>query len=343
MRASVVIRTKDEGPRLRLTLASLAAQTAPAEVVVVNDGSSDNTPEVIGEADLPIVRIDHPSARGRAAASNAGAEAASGDLLIFLDGDTLAGPEFVARHLALHQARANMVGRGETFHLRCTRLLRDPETGAPMAGEEDRVATLGEDELSQLMVTRGQIAGDFASIDRRAQPGIYPGAGPRRLYELEMDALISHPDCQSLWAAASGANQSVARAAFLDVGGMDAKLTINAHREVALRLTRAGLRMAPALGARSYHMTHRRGWRDPLSEADWETEFYARHPIPETALLSVLWSSFSDSPALPPEARLHSLPAFDAAARRLTGVSGLEAVRRAHLAACLAPEAATMA
>lgn len=47
MRASIVIRTKDEAPRLRLTLASLSRQTVRTEIVVVNDGSSDATPAVI--------------------------------------------------------------------------------------------------------------------------------------------------------------------------------------------------------------------------------------------------------------------------------------------------------
>jgi len=334
MRATVVIRTKDEGPRLRLTLASLATQSTPAEVVVVNDGSSDETADVLRDTTLPIVRIDNASPQGRGGASNAGAEAASGDVLIFLDGDTLAGPHLVERHLAFHRARADVVARGETHHLRCTRLFADPETGAPMAGDEARVAALGAGELSALLVTREQIADDFAAIDRRAQPGIYPGVGPRRLYEAEMDALTSHPDSPVLWAAASGSNQSVPRQAFLSVGGFDATLPINSHREVAYRLTRAGLRMAPAPGARTYHMIHRRGWRDPLSETEWETRFYERHPTPEVPLLSVFWSSFSDRPPYPPEALLHSLPEFEAAARRLGGVAGIDAVRRAHLAAC---------
>jgi len=97
MNVSVVIRTKDEADRLRLTLASLARQSMPAEVVVVDDGSTDHTQAVLTEAaaTLPIVHVRHAAARGRSAASNAGARAASGELLIFLDGDTLAHPEMV--------------------------------------------------------------------------------------------------------------------------------------------------------------------------------------------------------------------------------------------------------
>ena len=42
VRASVIIRSKDEADRLRLTLTSLACQSEPPEVVVVNDGSAAN-------------------------------------------------------------------------------------------------------------------------------------------------------------------------------------------------------------------------------------------------------------------------------------------------------------
>jgi glycosyltransferase involved in cell wall biosynthesis len=43
MLVSVVIRSRDEADRLRLTLTSLAQQSAPPEVIVVNDASVDHT------------------------------------------------------------------------------------------------------------------------------------------------------------------------------------------------------------------------------------------------------------------------------------------------------------
>ena len=42
MRASMIVRSKVEADRLRLILISLAKRTAPAEVIVVNDGSTDH-------------------------------------------------------------------------------------------------------------------------------------------------------------------------------------------------------------------------------------------------------------------------------------------------------------
>jgi GT2 family glycosyltransferase len=339
MRASVVIRSKDEADRLRLTLRSLSRQSEPAEVVVVNDGSTDHTEEVLAEAApwIKLVRLDNKKPMGRSGAANAGAELASGDVLIFLDGDTLAGPDFVSRHMGVHRRMHQVVGRGETHQLRCTRFFADPQSGSPRPGEEARVAALSATELARMRVTLEDAVERFQFIHDRSQPGIYPGAGPRRLFEIEMDALRNYPDCTVLWAAASGSNQSVDRNAFLSCGGFDEAITINEHREVALRLCKAGARMVPVDGAFSYHLTHRTGWRDPVADTTWEKIFYRAHPIAEVPLLSILWSSFSDPTPFPSGARITSLPALEEAAKRCRDVIGIENVRRAHIEAVSEP------
>ncbi|HEY3888720.1 MAG TPA: glycosyltransferase family 2 protein [Caulobacteraceae bacterium] len=329
MSLSVVIRSRDEADRLRLTLASLTRQTAAVEVVVVDDGSTDHTAAVLAEAgpNLQLVVVRHAAAKGRSAASNAGARAACGDILLFLDGDTLAGPDLARRHIERHAGGPGLVGRGEVLHLRCTRFLTDPETGTPRPGQEARIGRLAPDELARMRVTRDQVLEDFAAIHRRAEPGVYPGAGPRRLHEIEMQALRHRPDCTVLWAAASGSNQSVARDAFLEVGGFNEALDINEHRELALRLCAAGARMAAVDAAFCYHLTHRSGWRDPLSETHWEAVFYAAHPTLAVKLLAVFWASLAPGRHLPPEARIGSLAELEAAARGATGVD-YDAVRR---------------
>jgi GT2 family glycosyltransferase len=315
LNVSVVVRSKDEAPRLRLTLTSLSAQDA-YEVIVVDDGSSDETAQVIAEAarSLPLIGLRHERARGRSAAANVGAAAARGDVLLFLDGDTLAGPHLVARHSEAHRSESRLIGRGETWNLRCTRFLRDPETAAPRAGEEARLSRLPADERERLKVTRRQILSDFDAIARRAAPGVYPGAGPRRLSELEIEALTLHPQCSVLWAAACGHNLSVSRRTFEQVGGFAEELDNNEHRELALRLTRRGGQMGFVANARTYHLTHSVGWRDPLASAAWEEAFLARHPMTEVKLLTVLWASLAQPSVVPPAARLNSLPDLEAAA-----------------------------
>jgi glycosyltransferase involved in cell wall biosynthesis len=334
MKASVVIRSKDEADRLRLTLASLACQTEAAEVVVVNDGSSDHTPDVLADAPagLDLKVVHHATPAGRSAAANAGAEKATGDVLIFLDGDTLAAPDFVARHMERHRGKPNLIVRGETYHLRCTRPFLDPEAGTAKPGEEERVAKMSANERARALVSREQIRSDFANIDRRAQPGIYPGFGPRRLYDLEMEALRAPVDCGVLWTAASGANQSLDRKAFIASGGFHPSISINEHRELALRLCLSGMSMAACEG-RSYHMTHRSGWRDPLEDLEWEDIFYAAHPRPDVALMPLFWQSLSELDSVPETARILSLPQLAEAAASCAGLEGREAVRTAYIAA----------
>ncbi len=329
MSLSVVIRSRNEADRLRLTLAALSRQTAEVEVVVVDDGSTDHTVAVLAEAkpNLKLAVVRHDTAKGRSAASNAGARAASGETLLFLDGDTLAGPDLARQHIERHAGSPGLIGRGEILHLRCTRFLKDPEHGTPRPGEEARIGRLSVAELASMRVTREQVLDDFAAIHRRAAPGVYPGAGPRRLHEVEMQALRHQPDCTVLWAAASGSNQSVAREAFLGVGGFDEALDINEHRELALRLCAAGLEMAAVDAAYCYHLTHRSGWRDPLTETRWERAFYAAHPILAVKLLAVFWASLTPNRDLPPEARIGSLSELEAAARGGSGVD-YDAVRQ---------------
>ncbi len=286
---------------------------------------------------LPLIRVDNPARTGRSAASNAGAAIASGELLIFLDGDVLVHPHFVQRHLELHQGNGGCVGRGETWHLRQTRHFRDPARGTPMPGEEARVAGMSGRELLASRITAAAVVEDFAAIEARAQPAIYPGGGPRRLYDLEMQALREEPSCPTLWAAASGHNLSIPREAFRAVGGFDPALDINEHRELALRLCTRGLRMAAAC-ARSYHLTHRRGWRDPLDDQAWMARFHAVHPFAEVALLPVLWSSISDAASIPQAARITSLPALAAAAARLPPGLTPELALETHLRLASLPE-----
>jgi hypothetical protein len=211
--------------------------------------------------------------------------------------------------------------------MRCTRFLLDPEIASPRPGEEARLARMKPDEREKLKVTCRQIEEDFASIDARAGPGIYPGGGPRKLYELEVDALTNHPDCGVLWAASSGANFSVVRRDFLAAGGFDAEVTNNEHRAMALRMAEAGGRMGFVPGARSYHLTHRSGWRDPLREGDWEAVFYRRHPLLAVKLLAVFWAGIDDRSVIPPEARIESLPDLERFARGDSGID-FDAVRR---------------
>lgn len=82
---SVVIPARDEAQALADFLPELKNSLPEAEIIVVNDGSLDNTSKIC--ADLGIFEVAHPYSKGNGAAIKSGARAASGDILVFMDGD----------------------------------------------------------------------------------------------------------------------------------------------------------------------------------------------------------------------------------------------------------------
>jgi glycosyltransferase involved in cell wall biosynthesis len=107
---SVIVPTYNRRDELHQTLETLTAQEFPAgefEVIVADDGSSDDTAEVAASFDGPLCLkyVFQEDLGFRAgAARNAGARLAAAPLLVFLDSGTLAGPGFVAAHHAAHSA-----------------------------------------------------------------------------------------------------------------------------------------------------------------------------------------------------------------------------------------------
>ncbi len=94
---STVIPTHNGARYLGEALESIAAQSLkPIEVIVVDDGSTDNTAEVVESrrALLPNLTYVRQEQRGASAARNAGAARASGDVLHFFDADDLLLPDF---------------------------------------------------------------------------------------------------------------------------------------------------------------------------------------------------------------------------------------------------------
>jgi hypothetical protein len=94
-RVSVVVRTRDRPQLLAEALASLAGgHYRRVEVVLVNDGGA--SPQLPADYPFPIIRVDWSESRGRAAAAEAGVNAATGEWIAFLDDDDLAAPEHLA-------------------------------------------------------------------------------------------------------------------------------------------------------------------------------------------------------------------------------------------------------
>ena len=82
---SIVIPAKNESGAIGNAVAGARHRYPDAEIIVVDDGSTDNTASVAEAAGATVVR--HPESLGNGAAVKSGARAASGEIIGFMDGD----------------------------------------------------------------------------------------------------------------------------------------------------------------------------------------------------------------------------------------------------------------
>jgi hypothetical protein len=90
---SIVMPTRDRGVRVPNAIESVLAQTYERwELVIVDDASTDETPEVLAKFDDPRVRVVSGDGRGVGRARNLGLSVVGGDVVAYLDDDNLMMP-----------------------------------------------------------------------------------------------------------------------------------------------------------------------------------------------------------------------------------------------------------
>ena len=94
-RVSVIVPAYNSGKTIAECLEALASQTYPAglyETIVVDDGSTDSTPSLVGKFPVKYLRQKNS---GPATARNRGAREASGEIILFTDSDCVADPDWI--------------------------------------------------------------------------------------------------------------------------------------------------------------------------------------------------------------------------------------------------------
>lgn len=286
--ASLVIPTRNRSRFLARTLASLDGQRARAfEVVIADDGSDDDTREVAhgfrDRLDLRYIRRAHV---GIAAARNAAIRAARGDLLILCDDDRVAGPEFVADHLAAHAEGTPCVAVGRQRGLFAAwshdAAYAARDVVSLLARQPAALPRLAEPtaELVTPEMLRDDLPGTLAGFELD-EPW---WEGHARIVLERWGAALT--GFAFPWTLGVGGNVSVPRALADEVGLLDERFVGWGLEDTDFhyRLHRAGARTVMLAGGLNYHQVHRRGGERAWEWARNAVYLLDKHPRVELAL-----------------------------------------------------------
>lgn len=270
MELEVVIPSRSSAPRLRATLACLAAERElPFGVAVVDDhDDAGEIGAVLAEAARHLrLRVVPGPRRGRAAARNAGAEHSTARRLVFLDDDVLVGAGFLRAHARAAAADRFVHGRMRELPA-AERLLAEIDG----AGYRDvqRARAGYEDPAAPRDPRRRLLANALEQTVEAMAEGSLPDVAP--------------------WLGFIGGNTAVDRAALLRAGGFDPGFGVDwgcEDLELGLRLHRLGVHRGFEPAALGIHLSHARPNRW-VQHGRTLARFAQLHPLPSVHALAEL-------------------------------------------------------
>jgi glycosyltransferase involved in cell wall biosynthesis len=228
---ALLVSSFERPDHLRRALVSIALQqgaTRNIEVVITDDGSADETPQMVRDfaatVDFPVRFVTHPhNGFQLARCRNEGVRASTAPYLLFLDGDCLLPPD----HLAIHLAR------------------REP--GVAIAGDCARLDRALSEQIDEAAIRNGAFARMMAACRFRQVR--------RRAFRNLLYQWLRHPSKPRL----VGNNVAVWRADYQRVNGYDENFVGwgGEDDDMGQRLRRAGVRIKSIQHQTyTYHLWH---------------------------------------------------------------------------------------
>src|ERR1700761_5654441 len=270
MKYSIIIPFHNGGLTLPLTLCCLAGQTLGAasfELIVVDDASTDNTAEILTQAQsrFNLKIVTNPTCLGRSTSRNEGYRHSSGEILIFLDADMLVVPDWLVSYTAtLNRTAANVVS-GPRHNVQL------PSTAA-----EPRLWLADLLETTPAELFQHDAAAQFRKLDSFSVPGQYPDPTSRSLATDIPQVCDEHPTSMLCAYACITSNVAVRRSAFAAVGGFDPFVRRQEDIELGIRLWQQRNRFVFAQRADAYHLFTPA--EDRKTTDLEELAFFYRHP-----------------------------------------------------------------
>lgn len=120
IQTSIIIPTYNRANIIKKTIERLSDQTYPFnkyEVIIVDDGSVDNTKDIVKSMKVPyILKYFRQEKKGASAARNYGIKKARGEIIIFIDSDISVNQNFIEEHINYHQQKDNIIVRGTVIN-----------------------------------------------------------------------------------------------------------------------------------------------------------------------------------------------------------------------------------
>lgn len=328
---SVIIPTHNQKERLRLVLCGLSVQTVGLdrfEVVVVDDGCTDGTLEMVAEAPVPNLRVVRaPAHVGRSQARNLGIEAASGSLLVFLDGDALPAPDCLEKYWGAYCSYgAHTVLCGCQHVLQEVEYLEDPQSTVRFT---DSTSSVIKDWIichrEEVLVREEDVRTAAAALMKRARPGGYPFPDSEQRQEQTRALLAARKPEGMAWVGFVPHNAAVGRELVANSGGFDTAIPFSEGWELAYRLQNRHGGVLRSVGADSIHLYHHHSFSEPVGAQDEAMKRYraveymaSKHHDAGVRLLYFWFAALWPDPYIPEEAAMPDLVYCDRVYRTWT-------------------------